>query len=87
MQKKIELFKSKLEAFSINQREFLEWLTKEIPNEIELEKLDDENLIKLNVEFEEKNSHYKFDESYADDFFALYTKLFEEDKTKIILTI
>lgn len=87
MQNKIQLFKSKLESFAINQRDFLEWLTTEISSEINCKNLDDENLIKLNVEFEEKNSDYEFNESYANDFFSLYTKLFEENNKQIILTI
>ena len=80
MQNKIELFKSKAVENNLDCKDFLKWLTKELGQEINLNELSDEEMIKMNIKHEEHYSDCAFDESYCIDFFEYYSPMFKGEQ-------
>jgi hypothetical protein len=83
MQEKIELFKRKISENNLDCRNFCEWLTQSLVEntDVDVTQLSEEEMIIMNIKYEEEHSFSDFDESYSIEFFGHYAPLFEGKET------
>lgn len=79
MQNKIEMFRQALSKQNVDQKNFLVWMAQGINSYQDYDSLTIDQLIKINIEFEEDESGIQVDQDYISQILDIHIPMFKEE--------